>query len=198
MLTESPGAMPASRTKSDGGSSPAFVALLAVFSVETIAINLVRMPESMRFDRFAFCDQGANLTLQHLIANGLHPVIDFGYTYGLLPALIGHVWFALFGATPWAYQAAMMLVDLLCAYAIAQILSRLKVGAVGIALAFITLGYAFQASYVNFAHALEALLLCLALAAQARGSYSSALACATAAVFAKPSMGYVYGLLLVV
>ncbi len=67
-------------------------------------------------------------------------------------------------------QAAMVVADLLCAWAIAKILARLKVGAVGFALAIITLAYAFQATYVNFAHAIDAVLLSHALAEQARGS----------------------------
>ena len=171
--------------------------LPALFALEIIAINLVRIPESMRFDRFAFCDQGANLTLQYLVANGMRPSLDFGYHYGLLPALFGRVWFAIFAATPWSYQLAMMAADILCAWAIAQILYELRIGAVGLALTIITLGYAIQASYINLAHAIEAVLILHALANQIRGSRATALALCAAAVFAKPSMGYIYGLLLV-
>jgi hypothetical protein len=198
MLTESSGIASAVAVENKRGFSPSYLTLVALFSLETVVINLARLPESMRFDRFAFCDHGANLTLQFLIANGLRPSIDFGYHYGLLPALVGRIWFAMFGATPWAYQAAMIIADLLCAWAIAKILTHLKIGTVGLALAIITLGYSFQASYVNFAHATEAVLLSHALAEQVRGSRANALALTTAAVFAKPSMGYVYGLLLVI
>ena len=180
------------------GFTPRFRTLLVLFAIETLAINVARLPESMRFDRFAFCDHGANFTLQYLIGGGLRPAIDFAYPYGLLPALVGRIWFDVFGATPWSYQFAMLLADLLCAWAMAKILSQLKIGAVGLALAFITLGYAFQATYVNFAHAIEAVLLAHALAEQARGSRANALALTSAAVFAKPTMAYAYGLLLVV
>jgi len=51
-------------------------------------------------------------------------------------------------------------------------------------------------AYPSFAHALEAVLLSSAVAEHARGNRSNALALATAAVLAKPSMGYVYGALL--
>jgi len=197
MLTESPGMTPAFAIEERVSFTPRYRTLLVLFALETLVVNLARLPESMRFDRYAFCDHGANLTLQYLIANGLRPSIDFGYHYGLLPALVGHIWFGLFGATPWAYQAAMLLADLLCAWALAKILSQLKVGPIGLALAIITLGYSFQASYINFAHAIEAVLLSHALAEQARGSRSNALAFATAALFSKPSMGFVYGLLLI-
>src|SRR5271167_154340 len=198
MLTESP-SIAANPVADDPQSHfSRYRALLILFGLETLAINLARLPESMRFDRFAFCDHGANLTLQYLIAQGLRPSLDFGYHYGLLPALIGRIWFGIFGATPRAYQAAMVVADLLCAWAIAKILSQLRIGVVGLALAVITLGYAFQSTYVNFAHATEAVLLSHALAEQARGSRANALALATAAVFAKPSMGWIYGLLLIV
>jgi hypothetical protein len=198
MLTESPGMTRAPATQERTRFTLSFRILLILFALETLAINFARLPESMRFDRFAFCDHGANLTLQSLIAGGLRPSLDFAYPYGLLPALIGRIWFGIFGATPWAYQLAMVLADLLCAWAMAKILSQLKIGAVGLALAGITLGYAFQATYVNFAHAIEAVLLAHALAEQARGSSSNALALASAAVFAKPTMAYAYGLLLIV
>ena len=198
MLSESPGIARATAVEDHQDSSPSYLTLLVLFSIETIAINLARLPESMRFDRFAFCDHGANLTLQYLIDNGLRPSLDFGYHYGLLPALVGRMWFAVFGATPWTYQAAMLMADLLCAWALAKILSQLKIGVIGLALAVITLGYSFQASYINFAHAIEAVLLSHAFAQQMRGSRTTALALCAAAIFDKPSMGYVYGLLLTI
>ena len=89
MLSESPGIARATEVESHQDSSPSYLTLLVLFSIETIAINVARLPESMRFDRFAFCDHGANLTLQYLIDNGLRPSLDFGYHYGLLPALVG-------------------------------------------------------------------------------------------------------------
>ena len=42
-------------------------------------------PVSLDFAHFAFCDSGANLSLQYLIAHGYRPTIDFAYHYGLLP-----------------------------------------------------------------------------------------------------------------
>jgi hypothetical protein len=175
-----------------------FRSLLALLAIETVAITVARLPESMDFDRFAFCDHGANLTLQTLISRGMQPALDFGYHYGLLPALVGRIWFSAFGVTPWAYEWAMIAIDLACIWAVARILCELKIGGAALAFALITFGYMVQASYVNFAHGLEAVLLIHALAQQTRGFRTRALALATAALFAKPSMGYVYGLLLVI
>jgi hypothetical protein len=177
---------------------PTFAVLFSLFSLELIAISIARLPESMRFDRYAFCDHGANLTLQYLISKGLRPSIDFGYHYGLLPALVGHVWFAVLGATPQAYQLAMGVFSIIFAWALAKILVQLKIGSVGLALTIVALGYAYQATYINFAHAIEAALLSHALAEQACGRRGNALLLASVSVFAKPSMGYLYSLLLLV
>ncbi len=172
--------------------------LFLLFSLELIAWMVVRLPEMMRFDNFAFSDRGANLTLQYLVANGYRPAIDFGYHYGLLPVLIARGWFALFGASPFAYQLEMLTCNILFAWALAETSVRLRVRGIGLALIVISLGYAYQSSYPNLAQAIEAILLSFALAEQARGARINALALATAAVFAKPSMGYMYGLLLVI
>ena len=77
-----------------------------------------------------------------------------------------------------------------CAYA-------LRARAVGIALIFCTMIVATLGSYINLAHACEATLLCHALAEHAAGRRSRALSLLTVCLFAKPVMGYLYGLLLV-
>jgi hypothetical protein len=176
---------------------PTFWSLFALFSVELLALSLVRLPESMRFDGFAFCDHGSNLTLQYLISRGYRPGLDFGYHYGLLPAFIGRIWFALFGARPLSYQGAMVCLNFICAWAVAKIFWELRVSRVGLALTVIALGFAFQATYPNLAHATEAALISLALAKQAQGVLTNALAITSVTVFVKPSMAYVYSLLLV-
>ncbi len=178
--------------------SATFSLLFLVFSVELIAISIARLPNSMALNSFAFCDQGANLTLQYLLSKGLRPAIDFGYAYGLLPLIFGRVWFAIFGATPWAYQLAMEVFAVLSAWALARILAQLKIGYVGIAIAIVTVGYAYQATYPNFAHGIEAVLISHAVAQQASGRRANALLLASLAVFTKPAMGFVYSLLLVV
>ena len=170
--------------------------LFVIFAVEAVAIEIARRPVDMSFDRFAFFDYGANLTLQYLISAGYRPAIDFGYHYGLLAVLIGRAWFGCLGATPSAYQWAMLTGAILFAWALARIFAGRKIGASGLALLIVSFGVAFQSSYPNLAHCVEAVILAHALAAQVRGSYRSALALATIAVFDKPSMGYLFGALL--
>jgi len=172
--------------------------IFILFAIEMLAIDFLKLPDIMAFDRYAFCDTGANLTLQYLISHGLTPTVDFGYHYGLLPILIGRIWFTLIGRTPIAYQALMVACDLVIAWSIARITAILRFSATSLALTAITLGFAVQATYPSLAHAVEAVLLVSALAYQARGSRPSALAFTCAAVFAKPSMGYVYSLVLLI
>jgi hypothetical protein len=167
--------------------------LFIIFAAGLLAIDVARRPVDMFFDRFAFFDNGANLTLQYLTSIGYRPAIDFGYHYGLLAALIGRVWFACLGATPAAYQWAMVTGAVLFAWALARIFAARKIGGAGLALLIVSLGFAFQSNYPNLAHCIEAVILAHAFAAQVRGSYRNALALATIAVFVKPSMGYVFG-----
>jgi hypothetical protein len=120
------------------------------------------------------------------------------YQYGLLAALIGRVWFGFLGATPFAYEAVMAAGAILFAWAMAQIFAGRKIGARGLALLLVSLGFAFQSSYPNLAHCIEAVLLSHALAQQVRGSNRNALALATFAIFDKPAMGYFFGVILLV
>ncbi|HEY9157625.1 hypothetical protein [Candidatus Binatus sp.] len=171
--------------------------IFILFAIEILAIDFLRLPEIMAFDSYAFCDNGANLTLQYLVSHGLRPTIDFGYHYGLLPILIGRIWFTLIGRTPIAYQALMVACDLVIASAIARIAATLRFSASSLLLTAITLGFAARASYPSLAHAVEAALLSCAIAEQSAGKRSRALVLASAAVFAKPSMGYLYSVLLI-
>jgi len=168
--------------------------LFAIFAVEAVAIAIARRPMDMGFSRFAFFEYGSNLTLQYLISSGLRPAIDFGYQFGLLPALIGKVWFGCLGLTPAAYQWAMLTGAILFAWALARIFAARKIGASGLALLIVSFGFACLSSYPNLSHCGEVVILAHALASQVRGSYKGA----TLAVFDKPVMGYVYGALLLI
>jgi hypothetical protein len=172
-------------------------ALTALLLLEVLVLSLVQLPLSLSWESFAFMDPGANLAVQTLLDRGLVPTVDFGYIYGLLPLLIGRLWFSVLGLTPFAYAAAMLVVDLLIAWGLARCLSALKAGLTGVALVVIAMPWAALASYINLAHGIEAILICHALADHSLGRRSRALALLTACLLVKPSMAYVYGLLLV-
>jgi hypothetical protein len=169
-----------------------------LFAAELIAVAILRIPYDLGFNAFAFADRGSWLTVVALAEQGRRPAIDFGYTYGLLPIWLSSGWFHLWGATPHAYQTANVIVSLTMGWAIARIVRSLHSSLAEIALAIVALPFAVQSSYPSIAHLIEAALLCNAIAEHAAGRRSSALVLAAAACFAKPSMGYVYGLILII
>ncbi len=172
--------------------------IFAILAAEIIALNIFWAPISLDFAHFAFCDNGANLTLQYLIAHGYRPTIDFAYLYGLLPVLIGRAWFAIVGLTPFACQLLIFLCGLGIVFAFARIAAALRFHGIAIVILIVTLWFGIHPDYPALAQAFEALLLALALSSQALDDRKSALILASLAIFAKPSMGYLYGLLLVV
>jgi hypothetical protein len=178
---------------------PVSTALLACcFGLEVIALALQRLPRDLSFNTFAFADPGSWIADQFVAAHGAHPGVDFGYLYGLLPILIGRVWFGMFGGTPWAFEAAMIICGLLIALAMARLAHALRLSVVAIIFLAFALPVGIPPTYFSLAHALEAVLLAHAIAAHASGKRSTALALAAAACLARPAMGYVYGAMLVV
>ena len=159
--------------------------------------DLLELPQILSFSEFAFWDPGSNLTISYLMSHGYRPVIDFGYHYGLLGILADVAWFRAVPLTPIGYQAACIVCQLGVACAVARIARALEFGLLQSIFLFVAIGRAVIPTYFNIAHGLEAVLICFAVAEQARGARANALALTTAAVFAKPSMGFVYsGLLL--
>jgi hypothetical protein len=182
---------------SAGRFSLGYRALTLLFLAEVLVLALARLPLSLSWANFAFMDEGANLAVQTLLDRGLVPTVDFGYGYGLLPLLIGRLWFGLLGRTPAAYAAAMLVVDFVIAWGLARCIAAMKAGPAGVALVLVAMPWAALASYINLAHAIEATLICHALAEHASGRRSRALSLLTACLFVKPAMAYLYGLFLV-
>jgi hypothetical protein len=67
------------------------------------------LPSELSFRNFAFWDLGSFQHLDRLIGQGLRPGVDFGYTYGLLPVLIQHLFFAAFGSSHWTTLGMLVL-----------------------------------------------------------------------------------------
>jgi hypothetical protein len=175
-----------------------FRSLALLLIAEVLVLALLQIPLNLSWSTFAFMDQGANLAVQTLLDRHLVPTVDFGYTYGMLPLLIGRVWFRVLGLTPGAYAAAMVVVDLLVAWGLVRCLAALEAGPAGVALVIVAMPWAALSSYINLAHAIEAVLICHALAEHAAGRKPRALAILTACLFVKPTMAYVYGFFLTV
>jgi hypothetical protein len=171
--------------------------LWVVYSVEVVALALLRIPHDLGLFMFAFGDRGSWLVVQYLTAHGYRPTIDFGYPYGLLPIMVGRIWFGLFGLTPVSFNLAMTTGGVVMAWGMARFAGAMRLGRAGQLLMMVALPIAIQSSLPSLSHLLEAVMLCLALAEHSRGNRSAALALTVAACFAKAALGYLYGFLLV-
>ena len=161
---------------------------------ETLAYALFRLPTDLGFDANAFGDRGDFLSIAYLVGHGSRPAIDFGYHWGLLPIMLAQAWFALFGATAQANEVIMVVCALMVAVGMARMAVALRLGAPGVGLLVLALPFAFPTFTLTYA--LEAALLSNALAEQAARRRPTALALATASCFVNPSMGYLYGFVL--
>jgi hypothetical protein len=176
------------------GRSALWLSLL--FGAETLAYALFRLPTDLGFDANAFADRGDFLSISYLVAHGSRPALDFGYHWGLAPILLARIWFRIFGATPKANEAIMVLCALLVAVGVARMAAALRLGTLGIVFLVVALPFGFPTFTLTYA--LEAALLSNALAEQAAGRRATALALTTAACFVKPSMPYLYTFVLFV
>lgn len=172
--------------------------LWAIYALEVLIVAALRIPHDLSFFAFAFGDRGSWLVVQYLTARGYRPTIDFGFPYGLLPVMFGGAWFRVLGLTPAAFKLAMVTGGIAMAWGMARFASALRLGRSGQALIILTLPVAIQSSLPSLSHLLEAVLLCLALGEHSQGKRGAALALTTAACFAKPALGYLYGFLLLV
>lgn len=158
-------------------------------------VNL--LPTSLNFPRFAFGDCGWPLSVDVLLSEGQKPVTDFGYFYGLLTLLIDRAVFAVFGRTPEAVVGIYGVCALATAFGAARTAAVLKLRPLpALYLVSCAALLTIPRGFPSPAHALEAALLMNAIADHAAGRLNRSLALVVVAVFVKPSLGYVYGLIL--
>lgn len=170
-----------------------YLALTALFIAAALAVSVARVPTVLSWRSNAFQDSGANLTVEYLTQIGDRPGIDNGYIYGLLCLWFGRLWCGLFGLTPYASFGAWVLANVLIGWGMARFAYHARVGLTGTALMLVEL---MPAKDQTFVYILEPVFLVHALAEQARGRRSVALALVTACAFVKPSMASVFGLIL--
>jgi hypothetical protein len=172
--------------------------LFALLCLEAGGLYAFRAVGTLQFDSFAFFDTGANLTAQYLIRQGYRPAVDFAYHYGLLPLLVGRVWFGVFGLSPFALVALIPVLDLIIVWGLVRFAANLKLQFGGVLLLVLSGPLVIPSGFLNLAHGLEPALLIHALADWAGGNRWRALATAAVCVFVKPSMAFFVGLLLLV
>ncbi len=172
--------------------------LAAGFAILLVLLQIWQLPRIAGWTFFSFFDPGTALKGDLLISMGMKPAIDFGYTHGLASLMVAHWGFVILGRTPTAYLLMTALMEVLMAVMIARFAVAMKLSRPALAFLFIALPIAIMPCYLTLTHPLEALLLLWAIAEQAVGRRPRALAICTACVFVKPSMAYVYGLLLLI
>ncbi len=173
--------------------------LLAVgLALVLVLLQIWQLPRIAGWTFFSFYDPGTALKGDLLISMGMKPAIDFGYTHGLASLLVAHWGFVLLGRTPAAFLMMTAIMEVLMALVIARFALAMRLSRPALWFLFLALPVAIMPCYLTLTHPLEALLLLWALAEQACGRREWALAICTACLFVKPSMAYVYGLLLVI
>lgn len=171
--------------------------LTIVLIIEVLAVAVFQSPLT-RFDRFAIFDSGGELAIQNLISRGYRPSVDFGYLYGLLPLLVGRIWYGLAGLSAQTFRVEVMACTIFTAWGMARFASYSRIGLVGFAFIVLAIPDLLLVTYIGLVQTLEQALLVNALAEQARGRRGTALALLTACCFVKPSLAVVQGLAVVI
>ncbi len=154
-------------------------------------------PTTLSFARFAFGDCGWPLSVDLLLDEGQTPVTDFAYFYGLFTLLVDRAAFAIFGRTPETVVGLYGVCALAVAIGAMRVMATAKLRPLpALYLVACAALIAIPRGFPSPAHALEAALLMNAIADHAAGRLSRALVLVVIAVFVKPSLGYVYGLIL--
>ena len=127
--------------------------LTIVLILDVSAVAIFHSP-LLRFNRFAIFDSGGALAIQDLIRREFRPGIDFGYLYGLLPLLLGRIWYGLDSLSPDAFHVQVMACTVLMVSGMARFAAHGRVGLAGIVLV----------TYIGLVQSLEQALLVKALA----------------------------------
>lgn len=174
-----------------------FWMLSGALALVLVLLQILQLPRIAGWTFFSFYDPGTALKGDLLISMGMKPAIDFGYTHGLASLMVAHWGFAILGRTAGTFLVMTSVMEVLMALAIARFALAMRLSRPALWFLFLALPVAIMPCYLTLTHPLEALLLLWAIAEQAAGRRERALAICTACLFVKPSMAYVYGLLLV-
>jgi hypothetical protein len=93
------------------GSLTGFFVILTSF----VTIYLLSWPVLFSFYLWVFADRSSFLNLDYLLAQHLRLGVDAFYSYGLLPVLLQHVLFAIFGRGYWPMIGCTVVVTVLMA-----------------------------------------------------------------------------------
>ena len=183
-----------------GSSDVRFPSGKLFFTIASILVlvQIFELPKIADWSLFAFFDPGTAFKGDVLISAGLRPGIDFGYTHGLASLIFAHWALKLFGRTPAGYILTTTGLEIIMAGAITIFMRAIGANRKAIIWLLCALPIAVMPAYLTLTHPLEAMLLLWAIAMQACGKRPISLLLCTVCLFVKPSMGYVYGLLLLI
>jgi hypothetical protein len=139
------------------------------------------------FFHFINHDEGAVLAADWALGEGKHPGVDFWYVYGLLPVVVAHVAFTLFGHTPFALLAVHVLFKGILGLAGGCLLAKMSPTRFGVLLAALAMLHSLPA-ILTPTHSMEAALISSSLLLWFDGKTRAALAVMAVGVFAKVSM----------
>ncbi|MCS7033701.1 MAG: hypothetical protein NZ561_06855 [Phycisphaerae bacterium] len=169
------------------------------FLLIVAGLTALRWSSYQTFAQFLFNDAGAYLRALELSRSDGLTLVQDAFPYGLLPIVTGRLYALLFGETPSAVGGLMaLLLVARSAIVLGFALTWRRGGSLPGAVALLAMTPLISSPLPSPFQALEALCLTLALVMHACRRVGAALACATAGVFCKPGLGYVYLALLVV
>ncbi len=148
------------------------------------------LPMLLSFGGYAFRDGGSGLAADDLIHHGLLPAIDFGYYHGLLPLMLGRLWFSILGTTPYTYLALRLVVILLSSIAMFYLFQAVRAPRIIYVMFCTAIPFTFFYR-PSLNHDLAALFLTLSLLLLVHQRVGGAVSAALASGFCHPSLGYV-------
>jgi hypothetical protein len=170
-----------------------FLKIWLIFTLLSIAGYVIRYPQLEAQFENIFTDLGANFKADLLITKGYAPTIDFNYLYGLLSLAIGRVWFSVFGRSPQAFYAFVLVCYVFSSAALARVAVIANLRKSGIIFLAISVPYfTFYANQFTFNTSLEPIFILSAIAEHLAGRRGNTLVFLVFGYFIKSSMSLVY------
>jgi len=174
------------------GVGTTFLLILAAF----VGNFLLSWPIVFSFDLWVFKDRSSLLNLDYLLDKNFKLGVDTTYSYGLLPVLIQHVLFSVFGRGYWPLIGCTIIYLILTALFWARLLQHLPNQKIGLA-AVVALSPIIIIVNPNFPHCLLILSILFSLLFVLERRLDIALACSVVGAVSVPSLPLVMVALIV-
>jgi hypothetical protein len=166
------------------GSPTGFFVILTSF----VTIYLLSWPVLFSFYLWVFADRSSFLNLDYLLAQHLRLGVDAFYSYGLLPVLIQHVLFAIFGRGYWPMIGCTAVVTVLIAVFWSRFIQSISSQWIYLAAVVAVCPIAIGGINPNFPYSMVQLSMLFALLLLVQGRPEIALAISTIGCFSVPSL----------